>query len=159
MSSLFAPEPKRIIIDDASKVAAFVQLRLQVTVAQLFQALDIGMAEAAVTTEHSSAVAFGTRLWDGCLTSLRDQLAPDGWTVQRPGGLEVVRRPDKAVQITPSLGTENVGVVTGVNPRWVRMARTTAGAWRVAMTSRAHTRRIHAPRSRRAWDGGPEAGL
>ena len=120
MSNLFAPEPQSIIIDDPAAVAAFVQSHLHVTVAQLFQALDVGMAEAAVTTDHSSAGAFGTRLWDGSLTSLRDQFAPAGWTVHRPGGLEVVRRPDKAVQITPSLGTENVGVITGVSPKWAR---------------------------------------
>ena len=52
-------------------------------------------------------------MYDGTLTSLRDQLAPRGWLPARPGGLEVVTRNDKRVQITPSMGTDGTGLRWG----------------------------------------------
>ena len=115
---LLTPEPEPIILDDPAVVAAFVQSNLRVSLAQLWDALSIGMAEAALTTEHSTAGAFGTRLWDGTAMSLRDQLKPAGWDVLRPGGLEVVRRSDGLVQITPSLGNEHTGVLSAGVPKW-----------------------------------------
>jgi hypothetical protein len=117
-SAILSPEPEPIILGEPAAVAAFVDANLHVTTTQLWDALSIGMAEAALTTEHSTAGAFGTRLWDGTAMSLRDQLKPAGWNVLRPGGLEVVRRSDGALQITPSLGNEHTGVLSGGIPKW-----------------------------------------
>jgi hypothetical protein len=118
MSNLFAPSPLPSVISDLSAVDALLLAQLELTSDQLWQALLAGMADAALTTEHSSAGAFGTRLWDGSITTLRDQLKPLGWRAARPGGLEVVRRGDNGVQVSCALGDDFVGIDGAVAPNW-----------------------------------------
>lgn len=119
MSDLFNPKPVYPHnTNDPSTVVAFVSSHLKVSVEQLWEAIEVGMADAAITTDNSAAMSFGTRLWDGTLTSLRNQLAVSGWTVHRPGGLEVVRRSDNRIQITPSIGNKHTGIFTDGSPKW-----------------------------------------
>jgi len=113
---LFGEGPAPIIVEGAEEVADALD-RLGVTADQLHTALAHGAADAATVTTHAAAASFGTRLWDGTLTSLRDQLIPRGWTVKRPGGLETVVNPDNRIQITPSLGTPDTGLRDGF-PNW-----------------------------------------
>lgn len=107
---LFSDPPEPTVIDDPALVDAYLVQHVGVTSAELGEALDFGTAEAGTVTEHAALSSFGTRLWDGALTSLRDQLVPKGWKVARPGGLEVVRRADETLQITPSMGNEATGI-------------------------------------------------
>jgi hypothetical protein len=118
MSTLFALVPPATILSSQDEVAAFLAANVGLTREQLFQALDVGMAEAGLVTKHSAAASFGTRLWDGTLTSLRDQLCLNGWTVERPGNLEVVRRADSLLQLTPSLGSRDTGTTDAGSPTW-----------------------------------------
>ncbi len=119
MQDIFVPDPQPTVLVEDADVTRFMASHVLVTVEQLWESIDVGMSEAAVTTEHSTAAAYGTRLWDGTTRSLRDQLKPLGWTTRRPGRLEVVRRPDNLLQIAPSLGTADTGVLPPANPKWL----------------------------------------
>lgn len=83
--------------------------RLGPTLTVLENALSAGAADAAMTTAHSPATAYGSRFWEGVIRELRDELAPARWSVERPGQLEVVRRADNKVQLTAALGDAYVG--------------------------------------------------
>lgn len=102
-----------VVIEDPDDVDAFLAARIDVSAAVLHTAVEHGAADASLVTNHSAAASYGWRMYDGTLTSLRDQLAPRGWLTLRPGGLEVVTRKDKLVQITPSMGTEGAGLRWG----------------------------------------------
>lgn len=119
MKDIFTLDPRPTTLVERADVARFMKSHMQVTSDLLWEAIDVGMGEAAVTTEHSTAAAYGTRLWDGAIRSLRDQLKPLGWKTQRPGRLEVVRRPDNLLQIAPSLGTADTGALPPANPKWL----------------------------------------
>ena len=75
----------------------------------LLRAVAAGHADAAMTTEHSPATAFGSRFWEGSIRQLRDDLAPHSWRAERPGQLEVVRNKLNSLQIATALGDSNVG--------------------------------------------------
>ena len=93
----------------------------------LRRAVTAGAADAAMTTKHSPATAFGSRFWEGSIRQLRDDLAPAGWRALRPGQLEVVRNEDNTIQITTGLGDANVGVRASPpsceHPRGISTAR------------------------------------
>jgi len=73
------------------------------------RAVLAGHADASMVTLHSPATAFGSRLWEGAIRQLRDELIPRGWRSLRPGQLEVVRNKLETIQITAALGDINVG--------------------------------------------------
>jgi hypothetical protein len=102
-----------IVIDTPADVAEFLSTRIDVRLDQIHDALDFGTADAATVTDHAAQASFGWRLWDGVLTKLRDLKVTDAWTAERPDGLEVVRRRDNLVQITPSTGSPSTGLRDG----------------------------------------------
>ena len=73
------------------------------------RAIEAGRAEAAMTTNHSPAPAFGWRFWEASIRQLRDDLALRGWRAERPGQLEVARNKSNSLQIATALGDTNVG--------------------------------------------------
>ncbi len=109
----FREVPEPVVIEDPDDVDAFLVARIGVSAAVLDAAVEHGAADASLVTDHSAAASYGWRMYDGTLTSLRDQLAPRGWLPLRPRGLEVVTRKDKLLQITPSMGTEGTGLRWG----------------------------------------------
>ncbi len=109
----FRSVPETAVIEDAGDIEAFLTARISASATVLHTAVEHGAADASLVTDHAAAASYGWRMYDGTLTSLRDQLAPQGWLALRPGGLEVVTRKDKLVQITPSLGTEGTGLRWG----------------------------------------------
>jgi hypothetical protein len=111
---LFVRHPDTVVIDEPHAVEGYLSAHIGITCSEIYEALDYGAAEAATVTAHAALSSFGTRLWDGVLTHARDLwVAGRGWEVARPGGLEVVRRADNRVQITPSMGNEGTGVRDG----------------------------------------------
>jgi hypothetical protein len=115
MSNLefFREVPATTVIDGPDDVDAFLSARIGASAAVLQVAVEHGAADASLVTAHSAAASYGWRMYDGTLTSLRDQLVPFGWLPSRPGGLEVVKRKDKLVQITPAMGTDGTGLRGG----------------------------------------------
>jgi hypothetical protein len=111
--SFFREVPAPVVIDDPVEVEAFLAATIGVTTEELHVAVQHGAADAALVTEHSAAASFGWRMFDGTLTSIRDQWVVRGWRAARPGGLEVVVRKDNGLQITPSMGTEDTGIREG----------------------------------------------
>ncbi|MGE0307606.1 MAG: hypothetical protein AB7Q27_17800 [Acidimicrobiia bacterium] len=109
----FREVPATVVIEDPVDVEAFLAARISVSSTVLHTAVEHGAADASLVTDHGAAASYGWRMYDGTLTSLRDQLAPKGWLPLRPGGLEVATRKDKLVQITPSMGTEETGLRSG----------------------------------------------
>lgn len=101
-----------LIIKDPAEVEAYVRSEIGFEVDVLERSIRAGASDAAMVTAHNAASAYGYRFWDAMVTSLRDQLVPAGWRCERPGQLEVVRRPDNRLQITGSLGNDGVGVET-----------------------------------------------
>jgi hypothetical protein len=106
--SLFRPS-QTLILRRPIEVEAYLRQEIGFELRVVLEALERGGSEAAMTTPHNAASSFGYRRWDGMVAGLRDQLVPHGWTSERPGGLEMVRRADNRVQITGSLGDSNVG--------------------------------------------------
>lgn len=115
MSNLefFRDSPEAVIIEEPDDVEAFLAARIAVSATVLHTAVEHGVADASLVTDHAAAASHGWRMYDGTLTSLRDQLAPQGWLPLRPGGLEAATRKDKLIQITPSMGTEGTGLRSG----------------------------------------------
>ncbi len=107
--SLFPRSPTRLIRERA-EVESYIRSEIGFEPTVIEQSIRAGASDAAMVTHHNAASAYGYRFWDGLVTSLRDQLVPRGWTCERPGQLEVVRRSDNRLQITGSLGDEAVGV-------------------------------------------------
>jgi hypothetical protein len=109
----FREVPETIIIEGPDDVEAFLAARIGASAAVLQTAVEHGAADASLVTTHSAAASYGWRMYDGTLTSLRDQLVSFGWSPSRPGGLEVVMRNDKLVQITPAMGTDGTALRGG----------------------------------------------
>lgn len=109
----FREVPEPVVIEDPDQVGEFLAARIGAPAAVLHRAVEHGAADASLVTDHSAAASYGWRMYDGTLTSLRDQLAPHGWLPLRPGGLEVITRKDKLVQMTPAMGTEGTGLRWG----------------------------------------------
>lgn len=109
----FREVPEPTIIEGSENAEAFLSARIGASLAALRTAVEHGAADASLVTTHSAAASYGWRMYDGTLTSLRDQLVLFGWLPSRPGGLEVVKRNDKLVQITPAMGTDGTGLRGG----------------------------------------------
>jgi hypothetical protein len=111
--SLFEPpQPPTVVIDDPRTVADFLSTRIKVTVADLHDALDAATADAATVTDNSPHPAFGWRMYEGIIKTLRESKVSE-WEAKRPDGLEVVRRRDNRVQITASAGNAATGIAAG----------------------------------------------
>jgi len=110
MSDSLFRQSRTLILTQPEEVEAYISDELGFDSVVLVEALERAGSEAAMTTQHNAASAFGYRFWDGMVASVRDRLVPLGWRVERPGGLEVVRRSDNRLQITGSLGDDAVGI-------------------------------------------------
>lgn len=107
--ALFGNERIPTVLTDPQEVAGYMREHLGIDLATTSRALQAGVADSAMTTAHSPASAAGSRLWEGVIRQLRDDLVLKGWTMEQPGQLEVVRRGDGRVQITASLGDSGTG--------------------------------------------------
>ncbi len=106
---VFGQELIPTVITDPVAVAEYMTRHLGVELDITSRALQAGVADSAMTTGHSPASASGSRLWEGVVRQLRDDLVLGGWTMEQPGQLEVVRRGDGRLQLTASLGDGGTG--------------------------------------------------
>jgi hypothetical protein len=76
-------------------------------------ALLSGHAEASRSTYNDAAFMHGTRMWNGVLSCLRDQLITSDWKTERPNNLELTSSPRRKLSILVASGDKYTGQKNG----------------------------------------------
>lgn len=97
------------VFTDADQVEARLT-ELGLTGEILTRAVERGDAEASMCTAHDPVTIPGSVRWGRTVRSMRDDLAPSGWTKSEDDGLATVVHPDRKLAIAVALGDEGTGV-------------------------------------------------
>jgi hypothetical protein len=82
--------------------------KIGVPLEALHEAIRQGELARASCTKNDAITAPGYLAWERTLRTLREQLAPLGWTVSRRGRLETAASPDGETAITVATGDDGV---------------------------------------------------
>jgi hypothetical protein len=89
---------------------------LGLSVADLHQAIEDGYGAAASCTDNDPRALPGVLAWGKGIGSLRDLLAPRGWTADRAAGYERAVHPSNTHALALAAGTSQTGL-EGLAPR------------------------------------------
>ena len=90
---------------------------MQLSDEALRTSLELAYIAASACTENEPRSAPGSTVWARAVGGLRDQVIPDGWTIDRAANYETTVSPDESRAVAVATGTKETGRTGGLPPR------------------------------------------